>query len=176
VTVWANTWNDNGNNTSNLDLVLEVRDKKGVLLVDQFGGPLAGLGDDDFDCVVTPVCGLRCPYVFEIPCGKRNPHSIAVYSFPSPSGCVGGGSYELVVSAQDKKGRDVSATKLKVGGSANRKIPNWGGERIDKMGPVLNDELIPAFYSTNPVSVGSPVSFGQVNTQETFRLPEKIQK
>ena len=174
VTVWANTWDDNGNASSNLDLVIEVRDKKGNLLLDQFGDPTGGLGDDEFDCAVTPTCGWKCPFVFEIPCGKGNPHSIAVYS--SPGFCVGGGSYEMVVSAKDKKGRDVPAKKIKLGGSSNRKVPGWGGEMIDKMGPVLNDEFIPAFYSANPATVSVTAPFGEVHTEETFRLPEKMQK
>ena len=182
VTVWANTWDDTGTGSSNLDLAIEVRDKTGALLVDQFGSPFGGLGDEQFPCAVTSACGYWCPQVSEIPCGKGNPHTIAVYSYPSAESnaltgvaCVGGGSYELVVSAQDKKGKDVSAKNIKLGGSANRKVPTWGGEMIDKMGPALNDEFIPAFYGGNPASAAA-VASGEVHTEETFRLPDKIQK
>ncbi|HEY7533500.1 MAG TPA: hypothetical protein VH681_12070 [Nitrospiraceae bacterium] len=173
VTVGINSYDDTGDGNSNLDPVIEVRDKDGNLLVDQFGDPFAGLADDTFECFFPSICGTGCPAIFDVPCGKGNPHSIAVYSLASSvsEGCVGGGGYFLFLSAQDKKGKDVPEKKLGLGGGANSKLPKWVEDQdgIDKAGPALDDELIPAFYSANPTSaVAVPV--GTVQTKEQFRM------
>jgi len=175
VTVWINSYDDTGSGNSNLDPVLEVRDKDGNLLVDELGDTEAGFADDTYDCSFPSKCGPWCPAVLDIPCGKGNPHSIAVYSHPGSvaEGCDGGGGYFLGVIAQDKKGKDVPEKKLGLGGGANSKLPKWVDDQngIDKAGPALDDELIPAFYSANPTSaVAAP--HGTVQTKEQFRMKD----
>jgi hypothetical protein len=166
VSVSVDTWDDRGDSSSNIDPVLEVRDKNGNLLVDASGSPTGGLSDDAHPCTIPPVCGILnptfrfwCPEIVDIPCGKGNPHTVMVYGNPNATsfGCSGGGAYALLVSAKDKKGKSVAESKLALGGGPTRKLPTWADAQdgIDKAGPALDDVLIPAFYAGNPAVAGA---------------------
>jgi hypothetical protein len=178
VSVSVDTWDDSGATSSNIDPVLEVRDKDGQLLVSASGSPTGGLSDDAHPCTIPPACGILnptfrfwCPEIVDIPCGKGNPHTILVYGNPNAtsSGCAGGGAYALFVSAKDKKGKDVAENKLALGGGAKRKLPKWAEDQegIDKSGPALDDVLIPAYYNANPAVAGAaPLKVTRANLLE----------
>lgn len=153
VSLAVDTKNDNGNGTSNLNLRFEIADKKGNLLA---------LGDEDMDCSYDSVCGYVCPQVVDLACGLGNPHTIVIYSYPSNASntltgqlCTGGGGYDLIVSAVNPKGVNVTETSLALGGSANRFKPTWAGG-VGNQGPALDDEGVPSFFFPSAKTFGPP--------------------
>lgn len=171
VSIFVDTHPDNGaanfpDSTSNIDPVIEVVDGKGALLLTGELDPDRFVtADEEEPCTFTPVCGWSCPKVVDLPCGHGNPHTLAIYSFPSfddntnATGvlCAGGGGYELILSAKNKKGKDLKEAALKLGGGAVRKIPRWAGG-ISKNEPVLNDEGVPSFEWPGQVTFSSFIS------------------
>lgn len=154
VSVALDTRNDNGDGTSNLNPSFEIVDKKGNLIADS---------DDDMACTYDPACGYSCPQVVDVACGSGNPHTLAVYSVPSNPGntanppmlCVGGGGYDLMMSAIKRNGVPVKEKALKLGGSARRTVPKWAGG-TGKQGPALDDEGVPSFYYPSAATFPPP--------------------
>lgn len=153
VSLAVDTKNDNGNGTSNLNLRFEIADQRGNLLA---------LGDEDMDCKYDSVCGYVCPQVVDLACGLGNPHTIVIYSYPSnPSNtltgqlCTGGGGYDLIVSAVDREGANVTERALAIGGSARRFKPTWAGG-VGRQGPALDDEGVPSFFFPSAKTLGPP--------------------
>lgn len=127
--------------TSNIVPVVEVRDRRGNLLV---------VGFDNVACNIDPACGslVGCPRIIDFACGDGNPHAITIYSDPTFT-CRGGGGYQLGVSARKANGRDVPLNALRLGGGPNRIVPAWVAG-VPKRGPALDDEgvdsgLFPTF-------------------------------
>ena len=146
VSILVDTTDDTGANQSNLDLVLEVTDGKGNLLLQPFGNPNL-TGDDEAACTFIPGCGFACPQVIDLACGKGNPHTLAIFSFPTAPGCIGGGGYILTISALNKKGKVVKDKAIKLGGGPPRKTPKWA-DGVVKNQPALNDEGVPSHFFT----------------------------
>lgn len=153
VSLAVDTKNDNGNGTSNLNLRFEIADQRGNLLA---------LGDEDMDCSYDSVCGYVCPQVVDLACGLGNPHTIVIYSYPSNASntltgqlCTGGGGYDLIVSAVNRKGVNVTETGLALGGSAKRFKPTWAGG-VGVQGPALDDEGVPSFFFPSAKTFGPP--------------------
>jgi hypothetical protein len=153
VSVAVDTKNDTGNGKSNLNLRLEIADKKGNLLA---------LGDEEMNCAYDSICGYSCPQVVDVACGLGNPHTIAIYSHPSNASntqtgqlCKGGGGYDLTVSAVKRNGVPVTELALALGGSSKRYKPPWAGG-VGIYGPALDDEGVPSFFFPSARTSGPP--------------------
>jgi hypothetical protein len=130
--VSADTMADNGIDSSNLDLYLEITDATGTLVAS---------ADETNACEHTPVCGFLCPATETISCGKGGLHTIAVVSMPSPV-CKGGGGYKLELTVTRRNGKVVTDVQTGLGGGPRRRVPKWA-DGVGPMGPLLNDEAIP---------------------------------
>jgi hypothetical protein len=132
----VDTKDDTDQGTSTLDPILELLDGNGLELA---------FGDDENACTYAPVCGFRCPAI-EAACGDGGPgglHSLIVRDF-GPSGCNGGGGYELTVDVFDEFGSELSPDQVALGGGPARGVPDWAvAEGKAPVGPALDDENVP---------------------------------
>jgi hypothetical protein len=129
--VAADTMADNGFDSSNLDLYVEVTDASGAVV---------GCAAETKACEHTSVCGFTCPTIAPTPCG-RGIHTIAVFSVPSAI-CKGGGGYKLDLFVFARNGKQATDAQAALGGGPLRALPAWA-RGAGSRGPLLNDEAIP---------------------------------
>jgi hypothetical protein len=154
--VAADTMADNGFDSSNLDLYLEVTDATGALV---------GSADETNACEHASVCGFLCPTIGPITCG-RGLHTVAVVSMPSDV-CKGGGGYKLELTVFSRNGKPVRDAQTALGGGPKRVLlPRWA-DGVGPSGPLLNDEAIPT--SLMPIGDATTLAREQASAGSTPR-------
>lgn len=164
--IFVDTLQDNAGGTSNLMLAMEVHDGQ--------GNPVTFTIDDSL-CSFASVCGYDCPdTLVYVPCGKGNPHTISIYSWPSDVSnsntgvaCNGGGGYELYLETVNKKGKMVNP---KLGGRGNNKLGKGAIKHgFSKSGPALDNEAVPS----SVLGVVAPMNQGgETVTRESLSVPD----
>jgi hypothetical protein len=129
---------------SNIDPQLRV--------VDGAGNSLA-FADDEVRCSYEPVCGLFCPSVTGVACGRDGRHSIIVKDAgkgevegeeAEARPCQGGGGYTLFIEVFRANGSPLSERQVDLGGGPRRNVPKYALDLgLAPTGPALDDEEVP---------------------------------
>jgi hypothetical protein len=131
---------------STIDPVLEILDGTAAVLA---------FFDDDIECRTPQACGFSCPQARDVPCGKGT-HSIVIAHSGDSRGdnsdkCQIGGGYTLSVEVFDANGISQPASKVKLGGGPQPKVPNAVRGPGAPSGPAVDDGPI-AFHSQPALS------------------------